>query len=62
VLHFTPDAWIDPEKTIVGYEISFTRHFYRPTLMRTLDEIKADIYALEKEAEGLLEQIIGDAE
>jgi type I restriction enzyme M protein len=62
VLPYTPDAWIDPGKTQVGYEISFTRHFYRPAPMRTLDEIKADIYALEQETEGLLEQIVGEAE
>jgi type I restriction enzyme M protein len=62
VLPYTPDAWIDPAKTLVGYEISFTRHFYRPAPMRTLDEIKADIYALEQETEGLLEQIVGEAE
>jgi type I restriction enzyme M protein len=62
VLPYTPDAWIDPGKTLVGYEISFTRHFYRPTPMRTLDDIKADIYALEQETEGLLEQIVGEAE
>ncbi|WP_419604930.1 type I restriction-modification system subunit M [Thiolapillus sp.] len=59
VLPYTPDAWIDPGKTLVGYEISFTRHFYRPTPMRTLDEIKADIYALELETEGLLDDVIG---
>jgi len=46
----------------VGYEISFTRHFYKPAPMRTLEEIKADIYALEQETEGLLEQIVGEAE
>ena len=62
VLPYTPDAWIDPGKTLVGYEISFTRHFYRTAPMRTLDEIKADIYALEQETEGLLEQIVGEAE
>jgi type I restriction enzyme M protein len=62
VLPYTPDAWIDQGKTLVGYEISFTRHFYRPAPMRTLDEIKADIYALEQETEGLLEQIVGEAE
>jgi type I restriction enzyme M protein len=62
VLPYTPDAWIDPGKTLVGYEISFTRHFYRPAPMRTLDEIKDDIYALEQETEGLLEQIVGEAE
>ena len=62
VLPYTPDAWIDSEKTLVGYEISFTRHFYRPAPMRSLDEIKADIYALEQETEGLLEQIVGEAD
>ena len=61
VLPYTSDAWIDPDKTLVGYEISFTRHFYRPAPMRTLDEIKTDIYALEQETDGLLEQIIGEA-
>lgn len=62
VLPYAPDAWIDPGKTQIGYEVSFTRHFYRPALMRTLDEIKGDIYALEQETEGLLEQIVGEAE
>lgn len=60
VLPYTPDAWIDASKTQIGYEISFTRYFYKPTPMRTLDEIKADIYALENETDGLLEQIIGE--
>jgi type I restriction enzyme M protein len=62
VLPYTPDAWIDASKTQIGYEISFTRHFYKPAPMRTLEEIKADIYALEQETEGLLEQIVGEAE
>ena len=61
VLPYHADAWIDASKTQIGYEISFTRHFYRPTPMRTLDQIKADIYALEQETEGLLEQIVGEA-
>lgn len=60
VLPYTPDAWIDQSKTLVGYEISFNRYFYKPAPMRTLEEIKADIYALEKEAEGLLEQIVSE--
>jgi type I restriction enzyme M protein len=56
-----PDAWIDAEATKVGYEISFTRYFYKPPALRTLDEIRADILALEKETEGLLGEIIGGA-
>ncbi|ADJ27168.1 type I restriction-modification system subunit M [Nitrosococcus watsonii] len=62
VLPYTPDAWIDPAKIQIGYEISFTHHFYKPAPMRTLEAIKADIYALEQETEGLLEQIVGEAE
>jgi type I restriction enzyme M protein len=59
VLPYTPDAWVDESKTKIGYEISFTRHFYKPQPLRTLEEIRADILAVEKEAEGLLEEIIG---
>jgi len=59
VLPYVPDAWIDESKTQIGYEISFTRHFYKPAPMRTLEEIKADIRALEQETDGLLEQIVG---
>lgn len=59
VLPHAPDAWIDESKTQIGYEISFTRYFYKPQPLRTLEEIKTDLYALEAEAEGLLEQIVG---
>jgi type I restriction enzyme M protein len=54
VLPYTSDAWIDKDAIKTGYEISFTRHFYKPEALRTLDEIRADIVAIEKEAEGLL--------
>lgn len=58
VLSFTPDAWIDEGKTQIGYEISFTKYFYKPVQLRTLDEIAADIKALEAETDGLLQEII----
>jgi hypothetical protein len=58
VLPFTPDAWVDESATKIGYEISFTRHFYKPQPLRTLSEISADILALEKETEGLLSEIV----
>jgi type I restriction enzyme M protein len=58
VLPHVPDAWIDHAKTQIGYEISFTRHFYKPTPLRSLEEIKADLGALQAEAEGLLEEIV----
>ncbi len=57
VLPYTPDAWIVEADTKIGYEISFTRHFYKPPKLRTLAEISADILALEQETEGLLSEI-----
>ncbi len=61
VLPHIPDAWYVPDSVKVGYEISFTRYFYKPQPLRTLEEIRADILALEKETEGLLEEILGGA-
>jgi len=61
VLPHVPDAWIDHGKTQIGYEVSFTRHFYKPTPLRSLDEIKADLEALQDEAEGLLDEIVAPA-
>ena len=61
VLPYAPDAWYLPGQVKVGYEISFTRHFYKPKHMRTLEEIRADILDLERESEGLLEGIMGSA-
>jgi len=57
VLPYTPDAWIDESATKIGYEVSFTRHFYQPPQFRTLAQIGADILSLEKETEGLLSEI-----
>ena len=57
-LPYAPDAWIDDSKTAIGYEISFNRHFHKPKPVRTLEEIEADIRALEKETEGLLDDLL----
>ncbi|MGI5836044.1 MAG: type I restriction-modification system subunit M [Chloroflexota bacterium] len=59
VLPYAPDAWVDESSTKVGYEISFNRYFYKPQPLRSLEEIRADIIALESETRGLLEQVIG---
>ncbi|MGH8564557.1 MAG: type I restriction-modification system subunit M [Gammaproteobacteria bacterium] len=59
VLPHAPDAWYVPDSVKTGYEISFTRQFYKPQPLRTLEEIRADILALERETEGLLGEIIG---
>lgn len=61
VLPHAADAWVDDSKTEIGYEISFNRNFYKPQPLRSLDAIRADILALEKETEGLLASIVGTA-
>jgi type I restriction enzyme M protein len=58
VLPYTVDAWIKGDATKIGYEVSFTRHFYKPQPLRTLEEISADILAIEQEAEGLLDDLL----
>ena len=57
VLPFAPDAWIDESKTKVGYEIPFTRYFYKYEAPRSSREIMGEILELEKELEGSLEEI-----
>ena len=61
VLPYAADAWYQADSVKVGYEVSFTRYFYKPKPMRTLEEIRADILELEKETAGLLGEIIGDS-
>lgn len=58
---FVPDAWIDHSKTQIGYELSFTKYFYKPVELRSLDEITADLRQLESETAGLLDEILGGA-
>lgn len=62
VLPHAADAWYDPDSVRTGYEVSFTRYFYKPQPLRSLEEIRADILALEKEAEGLLGEILGSGQ
>ena len=59
VLPHAADAWYDESSVKIGYEISFTRYFYKPQPMRSLEEIRDDILAMEQETEGLLGEIIG---
>ncbi|MEG9547737.1 MULTISPECIES: type I restriction-modification system subunit M [Streptomyces griseus group] len=62
VLPYAEDAWIHENATKKGYEISFTRHFYKSPALRSLEEIRADILALEKKTEGLLGDLFGGAD
>jgi type I restriction enzyme M protein len=59
VLPYAHDAWYDPDSVKIGYEISFNRYFYKPQPLRSLEEIRADILAVERETEGLLDEILG---
>jgi type I restriction enzyme M protein len=58
VLTYAPDAWVDEKKTQVGYEISFTKYFYKPIELRPMDEILKSLNDLEQEADGLLAGIM----
>ena len=52
-----PDAWVDTAKTKVGYEIPFTRHFYRYVPPRPLAEIDADLEKQVAKIIGLLREV-----
>lgn len=58
VLPHVPDAWIDESKTKVGYEINFTKYFYKFKPLRSLADIRKDILALEEETDGLIAKAI----
>ena len=57
MLPHVPDAWIDHTKTKVGYEIPFTRHFYKYVPPRPLEEIDADLDELVNEILELLQEV-----
>ncbi len=59
VLPHVPDAWVDESKTRIGYEINFNRYFYKYTPPRPLEEIEADLKAIEKEIGELLSEVTG---
>lgn len=54
---YAPEAWVDHTKTRIGYEIPLTRHFYRYVPPRSLEEIDAEIKALEAEIQALLREV-----
>lgn len=60
VLPFVPEAWIDESKTKVGYEIPFTKHFYKFKMPRKTEEIISEIMDIESELFGNLEKIFKD--
>lgn len=62
VLTYAPDAWVDEKKTQIGYEISFTKYFYKPIEMRDMNEIISTLSTLENEVAGMVAEIVGGAE
>ena len=60
VLPYAPDAWYRPDSVKTGYEINFTRHFYKPKPMRPLAEIRADILGVRREADALLASLVAE--
>ena len=59
VLPYAEDAWYVAKSVKIGYEISFNRYFYKPEPMRTREETRAAITAVERETEGLPKEILG---
>ena len=57
VLPYSPDAFIDEKKTTIGYEVSFTKYFYKPVELRDLSSILTDLSILEEEAKGMMVEI-----
>lgn len=49
---------MDEDKTVIGYELSFTKYFYKPVQLRTLEEITTDLRALEEQSRGLMAEIL----
>ena len=59
ILPYAPDAWIDKESILTGYELSFTKYFYKPKQLRSIAEISKDIRDIEERTDGLLNEILG---
>lgn len=55
---YAPDAWVDVKKTQIGYELSFTKYFYKHVTLRSMEDIVADLRGVEAETEGILNTIV----
>ena len=56
---YAPDAWVDEKKTQIGYEVSFTKYFYKPIELSDVHAIKQKLVRLEADVDGMLAEIIG---
>ena len=59
ILPYAEDAFVDESKTTIGYELSFTKYFYKPIKLRHISDIRSDIELIENETDGLLNEILG---
>ncbi|MCH4032382.1 MAG: type I restriction-modification system subunit M [Lachnospiraceae bacterium] len=55
---YAPDAYVDESKTRIGYEISFTKYFYKPVQLRDMKDILASLEELERESDGVMDEIV----
>lgn len=55
---YAPDAYVDESKTKIGYEISFTKYFYKPVQLRDMKDILASLKELERESDGVMDEIV----
>ena len=60
VLPYAPDSWIDEKKTKIGYEIPFTRHFYKYVPARKSDDTFAHLVEMNREEEKLMKELFGE--
>lgn len=58
VLPYTPDAWVDEKKTLIGYELTFTKYFFEPRQIRDIDTIAVDIKDVEMQMAGILSEVL----
>lgn len=58
VLPYALDAWVDEKKTAVGYEVSFTKYFYKPVELREMSDILTELRELEEQASGMMAEIM----
>lgn len=56
---YAPDAWVDEKKMQIGYEVSFTKYFYKPVELRDIKEILDNLASLENEARNIIDDVIG---
>ena len=59
VLPYAADAYVDEKKTSIGYELSFTKYFYKPVELRSIDDSLVELQTIEAETDGMMADIVG---